>query len=361
MAGGAGDAQSRSHGHALGASNVEVWDSASGGSSSGSTGFSVDGGDASSTSIAESTGGLRARANATAIGGSIRPSSSPVAVRAGRAEAVAQARGAVESLATAISEAGRVLSISNSAFPSVESLAHSEAHATGETATARAEARGQVGEIGGSVFNTIALASSHTRGEQDDARSSAETNVGGSGRIAFESAAQAAASVSGLHARAGEWGRVGLALNADLKDTNIVLEAAGELAQSGFRLPVNSLRGVYVSFLDFSLVGEIADDMIFRIENADGLLLERTFAANQEAEAFFTSVLDLGNFADSSVLETLALRFSLTISDGSLPKNVATYFAIGTTVVPEPGTSVLILLGLVAFSAGRPRASRVRR
>jgi len=354
--GGGGNARSRSHAIARGASDVEIWDRARGGASLGTSGLPVDGGDASSTAIAKSGGAMRSIANAHAIGGSVSPSSAAGEIRAGRAEATAHAQGGGESRADARSDAGNLGGSRRGGIADVIAVSHSQANALGEISDAVAESRSQAGEIGVNFFDTSAVASGHRQA----GAASAESMAGAEARLALSSDSDVAAFVSGAHARDGEWARVGLNLANDGSGVDIILRAEAGLSSED--LVVDSLEGVFVSFLelDGDLGGPLMDAVTFRIDNGDDVLVERTFTDQMTARAFFTSVLDLGDFAGGGILAEIDLRFTLEMVAPKAGAGLGTYFAIGTVVVPEPGTAVLLMFGLAIFST-RACGARDRR
>ena len=222
---------------------------------------------------------------------------------------------------------------------------HASAIAVGMESAADSFAEGRTGFVGAPELQVSAIASARGDGELFS-----EASVGIAARLALESTMQSAAAIEGVHQREGEWTRIGLQVNAEESGPDIMLRAEA-LLQIDTR--VSNLAGLHVSFLDLEQTGADFSDLSFRIEDRTTLLLDREFSSSHDAQAFFQSTIDLGGLHPDYSSYGLQLRFILEGLTGVGTGRVGTYFAIGTIVVPEPGTAVLLSLGLLWFSAGR--------
>jgi hypothetical protein len=208
------------------------------------------------------------------------------------------------------------------------------------------------GEIGTSGFRTdaTAMAAVHST-------TSVEAIVGRSARAALASTRNVAVHVEGLTAREDEFGRIGM---------NIVLDecrpvdspfATAELSPNSFDLLAGreNLDGIFLSFLELRLDDEGFEETVFRVENGTQLVLERVLSTAEDARLFFTSIIDLGDYDDELYFMGVDLHF--TMEAGAAGSNIGTYFAVGTVPVPEPGTGLLVSLGLalLAMRCGRRR------
>lgn len=344
--GGGGNATSVSVGAALSDSQVAVWDLAVGGRSDGipSVNAQTDGGDASSRASALTGGTATATANAMALGGDVRFRGSEWRTGSAVAEAYSQGRG--EANATAISRIGSAGNRSGLSTAGL-SVAHSIARASGTSGRVEAIAEGKGGEVGlVSAFRTFASA-----GVSVGSTASAAANAGGSARDALLSNADAASFISGAHTRSDEWGRVGLNLNSSQVGPEIMLRTAAGFGDD--TSPRDSLDGIFVSFLDVEIDGDEFSELFFRIENSGDVVLERAFGQADEAIRFFSSILDLGDFDDLLNTTVIDLRFSIERADSTLGERFGTVFAVGTVAVPEPGTGLLLVTGLIILASRR--------
>jgi len=218
--------------------------------------------------------------------------------------------------------------------------------AIGNAGSAHALAESMGGEIGVTFFRTTAMATTTVT-----SKARAEARAGSSVMDALRSKTDAAAFVSGTHTRAGEWGRVGLNVRSSQAEdgTNIRLEA-------GFRnrdVVMSPLDGVFVDFLSVEIEKAAFSPMRFRIENEGDVLIDETFGRVEEAIVFFSLVLDLGELAEDFATNAIDLRFVLEVSNATQGSRFGTIFSVGRAVVPEPGSGVLILTGLILLSSRR--------
>jgi hypothetical protein len=374
-AGDGGHANSRSVGIALGDSVVSVHDRAIGGEglSGGQSDSHAEGSNVGAENVnvlSEATGGRArwqggnaGRANAVGFGRSTtgQVSVSSVATggdmisispfgTVGRAVADAQAVSGGDAIASATAHAGLLFGPS---APAVEgnAMARSTAKATGTTGGVQALATGSGGEIGTSAFRTMAVSNAIV-----GSAASAEARAGSSASGALSSTADAAAFVTGSHSRQGEWGRIGLNLNSTQASPDIVLRA-----EAGFEndaIANDPLEGVYVSFLATQIPDAVFVDVNFRIENAGENLIDEIFSSADEARVFFEAVIDLGELSAQLSAQFVDLRFILEMPETQEGSGFGIYLAVGTVVVPEPGTGVLMLIGLVLMAPRRQQTQR---
>ncbi len=148
-------------------------------------------------------------------------------------------------------------------------------------------------------------------------------------------------------------------INWNSEFADIILRAEAGFRKSG--LDQDSLDGIFVSFLDSTIDAEQDfADVIFRIENEGDVLLERLFDGFLDAELFFSSTFDLGDFDDHLDVTRVDLRFILEQTHSATGAQLGTFFAVGTIPVPEPGTGILVAVGLVVLASRRRRGSQSR-
>jgi hypothetical protein len=204
------------------------------------------------------------------------------------------------------------------------------------------------------LFHTFALANAVVT-----SAARVEARAGLPAREALSSNADSTAFITGPHTQVGEWGRIGLNLDSTQDGPDIILRAEAGFLKSG--RGQDSLDGVFVSFLDSAIDAEQNfADVIFRIENEGDVVLERLFDGFLDAELFFSSTLDLGDFDDQLDVTKVDLRFILEQTHSATGAQLGTYFAVGTIPVPEPGTGILVAVGLVVLASRRRRGSQSR-
>ncbi|MFO0691655.1 MAG: PEP-CTERM sorting domain-containing protein [Myxococcota bacterium] len=335
--GNGGRATSRSVGTALGDGRVTVFDRAFGG-----RGFL--GGSADSTAIAENAGASNAAATAYAESGIVNGTSDT------GGDAIARATSRSGSGA-GTADATAFLRLPSRAFKAGDApSAHALADAEGSLATAGAHASGRSGAYG--TFGSLVDSSASATGGH---ALSAESRIGGDAALAFASTRNAASVSTGAHGFAGEIGRFGLNLDASEAGPDIVLHA--EVAMwVGSGAP---LDGVFASFYDLRVDASDFAALAFRIFDGDTLLLERTFSDSASARLFFASPIDLRALVPSSGSgDASHLVFSLDGRGGPADAGFGVLFSVGTTIVPEPGTALLLGVGLALLarrrSPGRP-------
>jgi hypothetical protein len=157
------------------------------------------------------------------------------------------------------------------------------------------------------------------------------------------------AFVDGIHSREEEWGRVGLILNASQSAPDTTLRAEANFNND--EVSLDPLAGVFVSFLDVRIDSAAFSEIHFRIENSRDVLFDQLFSDVDEALVFFNTVLDLGELADGFVTQTINLQFTLEALNPTQGTRFGTAFAVGTAIVPEPGTGLLLITGLILLSS----------
>ena len=112
-------------------------------------------------------------------------------------------------------------------------------------------------------------------------------------------------------------------------------------------------------FNEFDAVGDGVVSIGFRVAVDTTVVAEEAFATTAEAAAYFSaSGLDLSAFAGAVTARTLSYSISTISTSGADADYVATRWSL--VIVPEPGTGLLVLLGLAGL-ARRPRVKAARR
>jgi len=224
----------------------------------------------------------------------------------------------------------------------------SESEAKGIQATAEAEARNWVGEIGTRASRLTLSAHASTSG-----RASAEAWVGGAdvaaSRRIEESSAAVAMAATGAHDRTGEWVRIGTRFAPKMDDIDIVLHAEARMTMPEER---GSLDGIKLSFLDASFESGDFSELTFSVVLGRTVLVEETFLTAESALLFFAQTIDLGALfiLDGSRPTSTSLQLSFVAIGGRAKSPFGVTMLLGTRVVPEPGTGLLVGIGLVVLS-----------
>lgn len=326
-----GAAETRAEGLNNGSAAVDVLADSIGGVGGTSPVTAGAGGAAVATAYGESTGGGDVTTTARATGGA-----STVAMGTAQADSFARTSGMRATSPPSITRSG---------------ISHAESRAVGARGLANASAEAPVYE---SDRATFAIGAATRSDSPVSARS--EARAGGSALGVFSSTADAASFTDGLAGSSGEWGHAGLQVRTNQSGPDIVLDASSRIRSDS--VSIASLDGVFVSFLDIQIQAVDATGVSFRIENEGALLIDQTFTDTADILAFFSGVLDLGQFDDSIDVSRIDLEFTLTMSGNPQSARLGTYFAVGSANVPEPGTGSLLILGLVVLSLRRPRRSR---
>lgn len=279
------------------------------------------------------------------------------------------------------------------------------AEATGHSVEAEARAIGRTGRIGGASYSTrviargIAQPSTPSIGQGPDPtpsslagpevetfhgpevgivglpeaglRLSGEARKSTRGvRSIFESKTAAAAAVSTAHDRQDEIARVGFALAAPDGtgpiDLDIVLRTEVSL---GLPTQTTGVDGLFISFLEIDLDPKAGDSgfesVAFRVEDGGAALVDVRLTTAEAIRSFFSTPIALNDAMrppDDDLFPPRprpgGLRFVLE-GTGARGGRLGVAFALGTAVVPEPGTALLVGLGLVVLACRRDLAGAV--
>jgi hypothetical protein len=330
MGGDGGDAESSSASTSLGGGNAISIAVGRGGANSLSSGG--NGGSAESTATSSSIGGGDASSTSSARGGTAF-SGGGIGIQ-----------GTATAFATAYAgpELGAPLSPDSNAARAV-----SRASGVGTGGSVDAAAMSTGGEIGVSAFRTRAIARTSV--------SSASLAEAQAGRVVvadvMTNSSDASAFITGPSTVEDEWGRIGLSINSSQVDpgTSIYLEAGFENDETY----IAPLAGVFVSFLEFEIGAEEFDEINFRIENEGDVLVDEVFSNYDQASIFFSTVIDLGELGSAFLTQTLDLRFIFGTESATEGARFATVLLVEQVPVPEPGTGMLMIVGLILMSSRR--------
>ena len=334
--GGGGNASSTSSGVALGDSRVEVNDLAIGGFSA------LAGGDANSSASAVTGGRSLALARSLAIAGNAFGEGNDAVARAnaqssGEVQASADARGPL------------------TAFSSTPPLTSAVANASGVGASGSVSASARSGSSPnfGALVATQAFALAPVLTE-----ATASARAGGGAlpsSASLTTGADATAWVAGAATQMPVWGSAALALDdTQARDpSNITLRAEAEF--SGATSGATLAAGLYVTFLSLDADQADFEQLALRIRNGTNGVLERVFTNPSDAVEFFSQPLLLTGLTSTSSRFPGAfdLDVALEMTSDHGGTRFGTIFALGTAVVPEPGTGTLMLLGLVVVAVAR--------
>lgn len=343
--GAAADGSSRSEGEARGDARVDVLDSARGGSG-------ANAGSATSYAIGRNRGSSTVDVESRA--------------QTGRGVGAAGQLGSALANATGTSTEGSVTVLSNARVDTFEfsrlplmlapnSVAHAQSGGSGADLVVESRAThitGRAGELGFVV-------SANARGSlASELKSEARAGGRNPGSV-FSSSAAASVAASGIHERDGEWTRIGMNLRPQLEDLDIQL--ATEVNLTTGILP-ERLEGVFVSFLEVRFDADFSE-LAFRIEYGEVVIVDEVFSDIASAAVFFGQVLDLGLLDPGEPDNPFpfpfprpsrsGLLFTLEGTGATTESSFGVVFAVGTVVVPEPGTTVLLGFGLFVLAFRR--------
>jgi hypothetical protein len=140
-------------------------------------------------------------------------------------------------------------------------------------------------------------------------------------------------------------------------------QAAFEIAPDAFAVSV--LQDVMLGFMNPGFLGEGFDSLRFQANLGDETVVDESFDELDEALAYFDDrVLDLGNFSISGgprlqLVSPLQLVFDWSgFADNDGEDRFGLDFIVGVAPIPEPGTGLLLALGLTLLAAHGRRHSR---
>ncbi|MFO0687988.1 MAG: hypothetical protein U0900_04730 [Myxococcota bacterium] len=338
----AGNAVSRSVATALGDSAVEVFDQAAGGQGSRS-------GSARSFASGANAGSRRVHVSSIAESGQIVAGDGAIDRGTARSEAHGfSPAGEVDVEARATSNpnwAGSYLLSDRWSG----GLAVAVATADGSASRASAEASGMTGAVGEPAV--AARAGAHGQGSGSIETRATSGSAGPSEPMGLGTGVSA--SVEGIHARTGEWGRGEIDIRADRAGPDIVL--GGELEFFGVSY-LNPTSALFVSFLAIDLDDDDFATLAVRIDDGDEALLARSFDDAASARAFFASPLSIAALLQGLPEPTSPLHGLMVSVEGtgvSAKTDFHLALAVGRNVVPEPGVATLIAVGLVLLGFRR--------
>ncbi|MCB9722641.1 MAG: hypothetical protein H6748_01185 [Spirochaetaceae bacterium] len=143
--------------------------------------------------------------------------------------------------------------------------------------------------------------------------------------------------------------RIAFDLSAPSDALDIALEAEASL--SG--IPIEALGAIHLDFGSLILTESGFEALDFAIEQAGATLLDRTFSDGTMASMFFSSPLDLGGLDPSAPAD---LRFVFSVRGAGSETRAAVWLEVSYSVIPEPGTGVLLLVGLTMLARRGPGA-----
>lgn len=298
-----------------------------------------------------------------------------------RAESSAHSSAEVVSLATAI--AGQGGSPYDSPYWSPSGMAQARASAIGTSGEARTDARtsgfelwGLNAEASASVHSLAIVESRAAVGNPVLANSlgDVDTFAIADGRPEpgdVQAATQGSAQVTGLFT--GD--AIDITLSLGQVGFTRLQEADGSAALQSAALTiipnpheVSALQDVMLGFMNPEFLGDGFDSLRFRANNRNETLIDVSFDELSDALSYFDDrILDLGEFAasctdgggfgraDFCFVAPLELIFDWTGSEQGAGFGVD--LIVGLTPVPEPGTALLLALGLAVMAA---RAHRRR-
>ena len=338
-----GDAASRSIGSATGDSLVTVWDLAIGGTSRAIREAIVfgSGGDATSTAIAQGGGVSTVKAKSEARGGEGGGNADATSTGSGLGRVESWARAVAGSLRAPLDVGGSA--IANATAEGASGFARAEAiSGLGQNPRLRAQSEAQIGSQ-----RDVAAAAAHGA-----ALASAPADAGLEGRAFFTSAplqVDVDTALAGNAAMAQSFAggaKQMLALahwSADAGDGPLDLSTDLELELN----TAPSSRPLALGAFGVSLVGDGFESLSFSLsKNGAALGAAQTFATADELLAFFTNtLLDLGTGWKAG--DKLLAHFDLALGTGTRVEMGLAY------AVPEPGTALLLVLGLILIAIYR--------
>ena len=150
-------------------------------------------------------------------------------------------------------------------------------------------------------------------------------------------------------------GRVGFTNTQDTTGAATTLSASFELVANA--LQVSALQEVVVRFLNPESLASGFDELHFRAELRDQIVVDETFDELVQAIAYFDDrVLELGTFGidtGDTFHPTAPLRLSFDLTTSEQGAGFGLDLLVGLTAIPEPSTALLLVLGLFVLGARR--------